>query len=175
MRKTDTRKWVLSGVFLALGMLLPFLTMQLPSLGNMLLPMHLPVLLCGFICGAPYGFLVGFVTPLLRSILLGSPVLMPMAASMSLELAAYGTLAGLFYRLLSARKEVLRIYLSLLLAMTGGRLVWAAVAKLCYAMVGMSFTMEIFLAGALFQALPGMGLQLILIPVILLALKKMNR
>lgn len=172
MRKTDTRKLVLSGVFLALGIVLPFLTMQLPSVGNMLLPMHLPVLLCGFICGAPYGLLVGFVTPLLRSVLFGMPKLVPMAAAMSLELAAYGGLAGLCYGLLAGRKEMQRVYISLLLSMTGGRLVWAVAAKLFYTMVGMDFTVEVFLAGALFNAVPGIVIQLILIPVILLAVRK---
>lgn len=172
MKKTETKKLVLSGVFLALGLVLPFLTMQMQSLGNMLLPMHLPVLLCGFICGAPYGLIVGFVTPLLRSVLFGMPKLLPMASAMAFELAAYGFFAGVCYRLFAGKKEMLRIYASLILAMLGGRLVWAAAAKFFYTKAGADFTVQVFLAGAFFNAIPGIIVQLVLIPAILLALKK---
>ena len=94
--KTSTRNLVLAGMFLALGLILPFLTVQIPELGSRLLPMHIPVLLCGFICGARYGLAVGFITPLLRSVLFSIPVLFPMAVSMAFELAAYGAIAGIF-------------------------------------------------------------------------------
>lgn len=172
MNKTDTKKLVLSGVFLALGLVLPFLTGQIQSIGSMLLPMHIPVLLCGFICGAPYGLIVGFITPLLRSVLFGMPKLFPMACAMAFELAAYGFLAGLLYKLLTNRKDVLRIYVSLVFAMLGGRIVWAVAAKIFYTMAGMNFTMQVFWAGAFANAVPGIILQLILIPAVLLALKK---
>ena len=172
MKKTDTKKLVLSGVFLALGLVLPFLTGQIQSIGSMLLPMHIPVLLCGFICGAPYGLIVGFITPLLRSLLFGMPKLFPMACAMAFELAAYGFLAGLFYKLFAGRKDALRMYASLILAMVGGRLVWAAAAKIFYTKAGINFTMQVFWAGAFANAVPGIILQLILIPAVLLALKK---
>ena len=97
--KTDVKKLVLSGVFLALGMVLPFLTMQVPYIGNMLLPMHIPVLLCGFICGAPYGIIVGLITPLLRSVIFSVPKLFPMACGMAFELASYGFLTGFLCKL----------------------------------------------------------------------------
>ena len=170
--KTDTKKLVLSGVFLALGLVLPFLTMQVPSIGNMLLPMHIPVLLCGFVCGAPYGLMVGFLTPLVRSVLFGMPKLFPMASGMAFELAAYGCLAGLFYKLLREKREAIRMYASLLLAMLGGRIVWAVAAKLFYTMAGMNFTVQVFVAGAFLDAVPGIILQLVLIPAVVFALKK---
>lgn len=170
--KTDTKKLVLSGVFLALGLVLPFLTMQIPSIGNMLLPMHIPVLLCGFVCGAPYGCLVGFFTPLVRSMLFGMPKLFPMAAGMAFELAAYGLFAGLFYKLLRKNQEMLRMYASLILAMLGGRMVWAVAAKLFYTMAGMNFTVQIFVASAFLNAVPGIIIQLVLIPAVVYALKK---
>lgn len=185
--KTDTKKLVLSGVFLALGLVLPFLTMQIPSIGNMLLPMHIPVLLCGFICGAPYGLIIGFVTPLLRSVLFGMPKLFPMASGMAFELASYGFFAGLFYaqgkpfsfpiRLPGGQKDVsrlyaVRIYTSLVFAMLAGRAVWAVAAKLFYTMAGMDFTFAVFLTGAFLNAVPGIILQLVLIPAILFALRK---
>lgn len=51
----------LAAMFLALGLVLPFATAQIQQIGNMLLPMHIPVLLCGLICGWQYGGLVGFI------------------------------------------------------------------------------------------------------------------
>ncbi len=117
-----------SGLFLALCLLLPFLTGQIPQFGNMLLPMHLPVLLCGFICGWPYGLAVGFISPLLRSMLFGMPPMFPTAVAMAFELAVYGLLSGLFYKIFP---ENVFIYVSLLLAMVGGRLIWVP-SPTCY-------------------------------------------
>lgn len=172
MKKTNTEKLVLSGVFLALGLLLPFLTGQLEGIGNMLLPMHIPVLLCGFVCGAPYGMLVGLFTPVARSVLFGMPPLFPKACGMAFELAAYGFLAGFLYKLWTGKKSIVRIYASLCSAMLGGRVIWAVVTKLLYSVAGMDFTIQIFMAEAFINALPGIVVQLILIPVLLLTLKK---
>ena len=77
MNKFSTKNIALSGLFIALGIVLPFLTGQIPNIGRMLLPMHIPVLLCGFVCGWPFGLIVGFVTPLLRSVMFGMPPLFP--------------------------------------------------------------------------------------------------
>ena len=98
MKRTKTYKMVWSGVFVALGIVLPFLTGQIQGIGKMLLPMHIPVLLCGFVCGAPYGLAVGLIVPLLRSVLFGMPVLFPTAVSMAFELAVYGCVTGILYR-----------------------------------------------------------------------------
>ena len=68
-----TKKLILSALFLAVGIMLPFITMQIPTIGNMLCPMHIPVILCGFVCGGPYGLVVGLMTPLVRSALTGFP------------------------------------------------------------------------------------------------------
>ena len=87
---------VLSALFLALALVLPFLTGQIPQIGNMLLPMHLPVLLCGLICGWQYGGVVGFAAPLLRSALFGMPPMIT-AIAMAFELAAYGIIVGALY------------------------------------------------------------------------------
>ena len=83
-------------MFLALGYVLPFFTGQIPAVGKMLLPMHIPVLLCGFVCGWQYGLMVGFIVPLFRSVLAGMPVMMPTAVGMAFELATYGVLCGLY-------------------------------------------------------------------------------
>jgi thiamine transporter ThiT len=81
-------------MFVALGLILPFFTGQIPKVGSMMLPMHIPVLLCGLICGWKYGLMAGAVLPLLRSALFGMPPLFPTAAAMAFELAAYGFLSG---------------------------------------------------------------------------------
>jgi len=164
-----TRKLILSGFFIALGYVLPFLSMQSPVLGSMLLPMHIPILLCGFLCGAPYGVIVGFITPLLRTVTLGMPPL-PTALAMAFELAAYGFLAGLFYKIFP--KRPVYIYLDLILAMIGGRIVWGIASMLIYSIRGNAFTLAIFLNGALINAVPGIIIQIVLIPVIIMALQK---
>ena len=118
-------KMTLSALFLALAYVMPFLTGQIPEMGAMLCPMHLPVLLCGFICGWPWGMVVGFISPLLRSMLTGGfPPMFPTAVCMAFELAAYGAVSGLMHRLLPKKKSY--IYVSLLIAMIAGRIVWGA-------------------------------------------------
>ena len=88
--QTNLRNLCLSAMFLALAFVLPFLTGQIPEIGNMLCPMHIPVLLCGFVCGSPWGFAVGLIAPILRSVTIGAPTLFPRAVAMAFELAAYG-------------------------------------------------------------------------------------
>lgn len=163
------KKLILSALFLALCLLLPFLTGQIPTLGQMLLPMHIPVLLCGMICGWPYGLAVGAIAPILRSLIFTKPVLYPMAVSMAFELAAYGLVVALLYR--AFRKNIpLSLYGSLLGAMLAGRAVLGVANTILYGMSGKSYTFAAFLAGAFVEALPGIALQLILIPAIMLAL-----
>lgn len=160
----------LSAMFLALGIVLPFLTGQIPQIGNMLLPMHIPVLLCGLICGWQFGGMVGFMTPLLRFALFGAPP-MPMGIAMAFELAAYGLIVGLLYEK-SKWKCVLALYRSLLIAMVGGRIIWAAARVILMGVSHIPFGWEAFLSGAILTAIPGIVLQLILIPVIMVALDK---
>ena len=169
----NTKHLVLTALFLALGIVLPFLTGQIPEIGSMLLPMHLPVLLCGFVCGWPYGLAVGFITPLLRSLLFTMPPMFPKAVAMAFELAGYGFLAGLFYNLLPL-KNLPRIYASLLGAMLGGRIVYGLVCIPLMGIAKVPYSFEIFLASTVIEALPGIILQLILIPILLLALQKAN-
>lgn len=90
-------KLVLSAMFVTLGMILPFLTGQIKQIGNMLLPMHLPIMLCGLICGPWYGLAAGFLTPLLRSAVFGMPHMFPSATAMAFELGAYGSVIGFLY------------------------------------------------------------------------------
>jgi riboflavin transporter FmnP len=119
---STTKKITFSGLFLALALLLPFLTGQIPQIGSALSPMHIPVLLCGFVIGAPYGLIVGFIAPLLRFMLFQMPPIFPVGTAMAFELAAYGLTAGILYKMLP--KKTPYIYVSLILSMLIGRVVW---------------------------------------------------
>ncbi len=164
-----TKRLTTSAVLLALGLILPFFTGQIQEIGNKLLPMHIPVLICGFICGWKYGMLVGFITPLLRCILFSMPAPMN-AICMVFELATYGAVSGSIYQKMNGIK--FRIYFSLLTAMLFGRIAWGCVSILVYGISKSAFTWQMFLGGALFNAIPGIIVQLILIPLLVLGLEK---
>ena len=163
-QKSKTRKLVMSALFLALAYTMPFLTGQIPEIGAMLCPMHIPVLLCGFVCGWNWGLAVGMIAPLLRALSLGMPPLFPTAVCMAFELAAYGVTAGLCYQWLPHKKPM--IYGALLISMLAGRLVWGASMLLCLGVSGKSFPFSAFVSGAVTNAIPGILLQLILVPVL---------
>lgn len=168
MRNERLRRLTLTAVFLTLGFVLPFLTAQLPQFGNMLLPMHYPVLLCGFFCGWRYGLFLGLTLPLLRSLLFGAPPLMPIAAAMAVELAAYGFISGFVYGRFPKRGPA-ALYGALLAAMLGGRLLWGAAMAVLLGINGQAFTLKMFAVGAFVLALPGIALQLVLIPALVSA------
>lgn len=167
---SPVKKLVFSAMFLALGLVLPFLTGQIPEFGSALLPMHIPILLCGLIVGGPWGLAVGFICPLLRSALFSMPPMYPSAVAMAFELAAYGFVSGVFYSKLKG-KGVAGIYLSLIAAMLLGRVIWG-VARWIMMVFGTQFSIALFIAGGFTTALPGIILQLILIPIIITALRK---
>ncbi|MDK2902991.1 MAG: hypothetical protein PWQ93_910 [Clostridiales bacterium] len=170
MKKLSTKNLVLSGFFLALGLILPFLTAQIPSIGNRLLPMHIPVFLCGFVCGWPYGLIVGFIVPVFRSMLFGMPPMFPTAVAMAFELATYGCMSGLLYKLLPQKNAY--IFVSLIISMICGRIIWGIVSLFLYGLSGTAFTWELFIAGAFLNAIPGIIIQLIIIPIIIIALSR---
>ena len=167
-----TKRLALGALFTALGILLPlaFHLTGIPAAGQVFLPMHIPVLLCGFVCGWPYGLAVGFVSPLLRFLLFSMPPIFPEGLSMAFELAAYGLCAGLFYRLFP--KKIPYIYLNLILSMLLGRAVWGLVRWILSGVAGTGFTFAMFLAGGFTNAVPGILCQLLLIPLVVIALRR---
>lgn len=164
------RQLVFAAVCLALCLVLPFLTGQIPEVGGMLCPMHIPVLLAGFLCGPWWALAVGAVAPMLRYLLFSMPPPLPTGLAMTFELLVYGLVAGLLYRLLP--KKTGSIYVSLIGAMLAGRIVWGVVSIIIYGAMGNSFTWPIFFAGAFANALPGIIVHIVLIPVLVMALKK---
>ena len=136
----------------------------------MLLPMHLPVIVCGLICGWQYGGIVGFMLPLLRYVLFGMPP-MPNGLAMAFELAAYGAISGFLYNR-SRWQCIVSLYRSLVIAMIGGRVIWGMVRVVMLGMTGNAFTWQMFMAGAFLNAVPGIILQLVFIPALMVALNK---
>lgn len=169
-KEENIRTMVRSAMFLALAYILPFFTGQIPQIGAMLCPMHIPVLVCGFLCGGKWGFAVGMAAPLLRSITLGMPPLFPKAVCMAAELAAYGAVVGMLYKRFPPKGKY--IYVSLLLAMITGRVVWGSAMWICLGLNGESFGFSAFLAGAVTNAVPGIILQIVLIPILIMYINR---
>ncbi len=169
MTSLQIRRLTYAALYLAIAMVLPFITGQIPEIGSALCPMHIPALLCGFMCGWPWGMAVGFIAPLLRSVVFGIPVLFPGAVAMAFELAVYGGLAGFLRRRLPRKKGF--TWAVLILSMIAGRIVWGAVRVVLAGLSGSSFTWALFLAGAVTNAVPGIILQLVLIPVLVIAME----
>lgn len=169
MNSRSIKHMTLAAACLALCMVLPFLTGQIPQIGGMLSPMHIPALLAGFLCGPWWALAVGAIAPLLRHFTLHMPPLIT-AVAMSFELAAYGCFAGLLYRKLP--KKTSSVYIALIAAMILGRLVWGVVMVVISGVTGSAFTWAAFLAGAFTKAIPGIILHILLIPVIVLALER---
>ena len=162
---------VLSALFLSLCLVLPFFTGQIKEIGNMLLPMHIPVMLCGLICGWQYGLIVGAIAPIMRSLLFSMPVMYPSAISMAFELATYGFVIG--YMFSKSKWNCMKsLYRSLIVSMVAGRVVWGLVQTILFGLGDNGFTLSMFIGSAFLKAIPGIILQLVLIPAIMLVLGK---
>ena len=169
--KMSVQNLALSAMFVAIGIVLPFFTGQVKQIGNLLLPMHIPVILCGLICGWQCGIVIGFILPLLRSVLFGMPMLYPIAMAMAVELAVYGFVSGFIYNRVK-RQNTGMVYVSMICAMICGRIAWGLAEVVLLGLQNNVFTWQMFLAGAFINAVPGIILQLILIPAILATLNK---
>ena len=167
----NVKKLAVTAMLFAVGMVLPFFIGQIPAIGKMLLPMHIPVLLCGFIVGWQYGALIGFLHPIVRGLVFGMPPLYPNAVAMAFEMAAYGFVSGYLYS--HARWQCTKmLYISLVTAMLAGRIVWAFAEVILLGIGGNIFTWKMFAAGAFLNAIPGIIVQLTLIPIIMVTLRR---
>ncbi len=168
--RTKNEKIAVTGMLVALGILLPFATshgMGIP--GNVILPMHIPVLLCGFMCGPMYGAICGFILPVLNSVLTGMPVLYPMMPIMAGELFTYGLMSGLLYGKTKLRKVKYGIYPALIGAMLCGRVVYGLIFQVLLFLNGNLKALTVWTA--IMTGLPGIVIQLLLIPPIIMALQ----
>ncbi len=169
MKHIYIKKLVIAAMMLALCLLLPFLTGQIREIGRMLAPMHLPVLICGFVCGPFWGMAVGLAAAPLRSMMFSMPAV-PECFFMAAELAVYGLMSGLFYRIFP--KKLPFYYLSLLISMVSGRMIYGILHFAVAGIRGEAYLFETFLAATVLGSVPGMILQIVLIPLILAGLKR---
>ena len=166
---TSVKRLILAALCVSLGVVLPLAFQSIANAGSIFLPMHIPVLLCGLVCGWPFGLACGILTPLLSSLMTG----MPPAAflpSMLIELAIYGFVAGLLMRVIKTGKFTLDVLLSLIGAMLAGRLVFGLLNALIFR--AGAYSLAAWTGAAFVTALPGIAIQLIIIPVLVLALKR---
>lgn len=165
MKKSSTQRLVLAGLFTAIGIALPVAFHALSLSGSVFLPMHIPVLLCGLICGWRYGLVTGIIIPLLSSFITGMPPIYPVAVAMAFELSTYGAVIGL----LSKKTNV---FASLIIAMLSGRAVLGIANVILLSLSGKTYAWSVFISGAFITALPGIIVQLILVPLIFTVLQK---
>lgn len=170
LSKNPIKEVVLASLFIALGIVLPFLTGSNPELGGIFLLMHIPVLIAGLVLGGKYGLIVGMITPILRSVLVGMPPLFPIALAMMFELGAYGLLIGISYKLLP--KHPIFVYVALIIALLIGRGVWGVAAAIFYPLAGFGFSFTAFIKAAFITGLPGIAIQIVLIPLLFIYLKR---
>ena len=167
--KHEIKHMTYAAVCLALAIVLPFVAGHIPQIGKMLCPMHLPVLLCGFITNPWWALAVGFIAPILRHFLFAMPPY-PSFAAMAFELAVYGLVSGILYRRLPAKKGY--IYITLLSAMVLGRVVSGIAMAILLQAGGGHYTFAAFIAANVTTSIPGIILQIILIPVLVMILEK---
>ena len=173
--KNTVKKIVITALCMALCYILPFITGQVPQINSIFSPMHIPILLCGILCGSGYALVAGAFSPIFRSLMLTMPPMFPTAVSMAFELAAYGLFAGFTYKTLRNKtkmKDIPAIYLSLIISMILGRIVWGIVTATIMGIQGNTYTFGAFFTTAFIQGFPGMICHLIIVPLLVVALKK---
>ena len=168
---TKTKRTVICGLCIALCYVLP-VAFHAIGLGGALSPMHIPVLLCGLVCGGGYGALCGLLGPILSSLISSMPPAL-MLVRMIPELCTYGLVAGLLYAL-RRKPSISYTYLCLISAMLAGRAVWGVTKAALLGLGGKAFTVSAFFIGGFADALPGIILQLLLIPVTVKLLERLT-
>ncbi len=166
MKNKNIKKLSLAAMFLALGIILPFFTGQIPQIGSALLPMHIPVFLCAFICGYKYATPIAFILPLFRTFVFGVPNFYPESISIAFELAVYAFTSGLIYEKLN-KKNIVSIYKSLVISMILGRVARIVIQLSLLGIAETPFTLGTLLTGIVIRGIPGIVLQMIIIPLII--------
>ena len=175
MKKRSLYCMVVTAVLLAVGMVLPFLTGQLQTIGKLISPLHIPAFICGLTCGPWWGAALGLILPILRSLAFGMPKLMPTAVTMMFELAAYAMVCGLLYPMLCRalkQKRLVAMLIALVVAMLAGRVAGGAAQAVIMGMQGSSYGFSMFVASYFTSSLVGAGIHLVIVPVVVLALEK---
>ena len=168
MKRTSIKNMTLAAVCVALCVVLPIAFHSIPDAGSVFLPMHIPVLICGMICGWPYGLLCGLMGPLMSSVLTGMPPAAFLPAMM-VECGTYGLVSGLVLRFVRTKHTYADLYIALVVAMIAGRVV-SGIAKALIFSPGMA--MSAWITASFITALPGIVIQLVFLPSVVLTLMK---
>jgi uncharacterized membrane protein len=174
MIESKTQRLTLSGLLLAIGIILPYATAHgLGMAGTILLPMHIPVLLGGFLCGPAYGMILGTTLPILSCLLTGMPAPFPMLPIMFFELSVYGLSSGVLFTKTKLGKKKFGIYIALPIAMILGRIAYATVFYILFLIVGKLKALAV--GAAIVTGLPGIVCQFLLIPPIIFIIKERTK
>lgn len=168
MKMSYVKKMVYTAICAALCVVLPMAFHAVQNAGQIFLPMHIPVLLCGLICGWPFGLVCGILGPVLSSLLTSMPPA-AMLPSMAIECAVYGCVTGIMMRFIRTKQPIADLYISMITAMAAGR-VLAGLAKAWFLAPGTPpFA---WVTTSLAAGIPGIVIQLILIPLVVFTLAK---
>lgn len=161
-----SKKLVIGALCTALCVALP-MAFHAVGKGSMFLPMHIPVLICGLVRGWPYGLVCGLLGPFLSSFT-GMPPL-AMLPGMMVECATYGAAAGLGMQIVRTGSMYADLYISMIAAMLLGRVFYGLVNAYIL-MSGQS--LAAWAAASFVTALPGILIQLIVIPTLIVTLTR---
>ncbi|MBQ6334807.1 MAG: ECF transporter S component [Erysipelotrichaceae bacterium] len=164
-----TKQLVLTALFIAIGTVLPQAFHMIPNAGSVVLPMHIPVLVAGFAVGPLFGCLCGILTPILSHFIFGMPPT-PVLPGMICELAMYGFMTGLLSRLIKMENKLVKNYVVLILAMLAGRVTYGILNSLIFR--AGNYSLQTWIAAAFITAIPGIIIQLVLIPILVTRLQK---
>ena len=163
------RKSMITAICMTLCVVLPLAFHLIPDGGTLFSPMHLPVLLCGLVCGWQYGLLCGLFGPVLSSFITGMPGI-GYLPTMMIELTLYGLISGLLIKLLHTGRKMADIYISLVSAMIIGRIITGIVRAFLFAPGSLSI--QIWAISYFVSCLPGIIVQLIMLPILYHALEQ---
>ena len=166
-----TKQIVLTAMFIALGVALPQAFHSIPNAGSIFLPMHIPVLIAGYAVGPVFGLICGILTPLLSHLIFQMPPA-PVLPGMLCELAMYGLMTGLLNKVLKIENRLVKNYVVLIGAMLCGRLFYGILNALVFR--AGSYSLQAWMSAAFVTAIPGIIIQLILIPILVDRLQKAN-
>lgn len=166
----NTKKLVLTALFAAIGVVLPQAFHMIPNAGSVILPMHIPVLIAGFLVGPVYGLACGILTHLLSHLIFSMPPA-PVLPGMLCELAVYGLMSGLLNKVIKMENQLAKAYVVLIGAMLCGRITYGILNALIFR--AGSYSMQAWLSAAFVTAIPGIIIQLLLIPILVIRLRRL--
>lgn len=176
MQRNDSLyRLLITAILLAVGMVLPFLTGQLQSFGQLISPLHIPAFICGLTCGWGWGAALGLVLPILRGLIFGMPPFPAVGLPMAFELMFYGLVSGIAYPMLRKAfkdKRLVAMLIAMVIAMIVGRCAGGVAKAIMMGVQGQGYAFSVFFASYFTGTAVGAVIHLIVCPLIVLALEK---